>query len=72
MHEPHNLPVEQATVEDLERIFLWTEPLQTARVFGAGLYALICIRHLMNGKLKVRSSHVSSFAPMLQQVFRFS
>ena len=51
------------TVEDLEGRLVWRDPLRTGRVFGAGFYFLICLRHLMNGPC----SHLnpSPFSPFL-------
>ena len=40
------------TVEDLEGLMVWQDPLQTGKIFGAGLYFLICLRHLVNGLSK--------------------
>jgi len=37
------------SVEDLEGLVVWQDPVQTAKVFAAGLYLLICLRHLLNG-----------------------
>lgn len=46
----HPLPSVQVTVEALEEVLLWREPAKTTKVFGAGLYTLICLRHLVNGR----------------------
>ena len=39
----------QIPVERVEALLLWEEPYASAKVFGAGLYVLICLRHLVCG-----------------------
>ena len=39
----------QVPVERVEALLLWEEPYASAKVFGAGLYVLICLRHLVCG-----------------------
>lgn len=46
----------RVSVEGIERLMLWQEPLQTTKVFGVGLYVLICLRHLVNGQPCPRAS----------------
>ena len=41
----------QIPVERLEGLLLWRDPYASAKVFGAGLYMLICLRHLVCGEL---------------------
>ena len=40
----------QIPVERVENLLLWRDPYASAKVFGAGLYILICLRHLVCGK----------------------
>ena len=35
--------------EAVEAVLLWADPWLSARVFGVGLYALICLRQLASG-----------------------
>lgn len=42
--DPAAVPVEAA-----EALLLWQDPWASAKVFGGGLYALICLRHLVFG-----------------------
>ncbi|KAK9843508.1 hypothetical protein WJX81_006624 [Elliptochloris bilobata] len=37
------------SVEAAEALLLWHDPWASAKVFGSGLYALICLRHLVFG-----------------------
>jgi hypothetical protein len=37
------------SVERVEALLLWQDPYASAKVFGAGLYILICLRHLVCG-----------------------
>ncbi|BDA40448.1 hypothetical protein COCOBI_01-1010 [Coccomyxa sp. Obi] len=39
----------QIPVERVEALLLWSDPYATAKVFGGGLYVLICLRHLVCG-----------------------
>ncbi|CAL5225202.1 g7985 [Coccomyxa viridis] len=39
----------QIPVERIEALLLWQDPYVSAKVFGAGLYMLICLRHLVCG-----------------------
>lgn len=41
-------------VEAAEALLLWHDPWASARVFGGGLYALICLRHLVFGARRGR------------------
>ena len=41
----------QIPVERVEGLLLWRDPYASAKVFGAGLYMLICLRHLVCGEL---------------------
>jgi hypothetical protein len=38
-------------VERVEALLLWSDPYATAKVFGGGLYVLICLRHLVCGAI---------------------
>ncbi|CAK0787945.1 hypothetical protein CVIRNUC_011167 [Coccomyxa viridis] len=40
---------QQIPVERVEGLLLWRDPYASAKVFGAGLYMLICLRHLVCG-----------------------
>ncbi len=42
--DPAAVPVEAA-----EALLLWRDPWASAKAFGGGLYALICLRHLAFG-----------------------
>lgn len=37
--------------EAVEAVLLWADPWLSARVFGAGLYALICLRQVALGAI---------------------
>ena len=39
----------QIPAERVEALLLWEEPYASAKVFGGGLYVLICLRHLVCG-----------------------
>ncbi len=43
----------QIPVERIEALLLWQDPYVSAKVFGAGLYILICLRHLVCGEAPV-------------------
>ena len=40
------------SVGDVQAVMLWTNPWLTARVFGGGLYSLVCLRQLLSGGLQ--------------------
>ena len=40
----------QIPVERIEALLLWRDPYASAKVFGGGLYILICLRHLVCGE----------------------
>ena len=48
----------QVDVEGLEDLLLWKNSVQSAKVAGIGGYALICIRHLVNGNY-LTQTHIS-------------
>lgn len=43
----------QIPVERIEALLLWQDPYVSAKVFGPGLYILICLRHLVCGEAPV-------------------
>ena len=51
----------QIPVERVEALLLWQDPYVSAKVFGAGLYILICLRHLVCGE----TSAVAALGAML-------
>lgn len=38
------------SVSDVEAVLLWEDPVLSGKVFGIGLYALICLGHIVTGK----------------------
>ena len=45
----------QIPVERVEGLLLWRDPYASAKVFGAGLYMLICLRHLVCGERSLKT-----------------
>ena len=45
------------SVADVQALMLWTNPWLTARVFGGGLYSLMCLRQLLSGGLQGHTPH---------------
>ena len=45
------------SVADVQALMLWTNPWLTARVFGGGLYSLVCLRQLLSGGLQGHTPH---------------
>jgi hypothetical protein len=45
--------------EAVEAVLLWADPWLSARIFGGGLYALICFRHVAVGEQPLCEQHAS-------------
>ena len=53
----------QIPVERVEGLLLWRDPYASAKVFGAGLYMLICLRHLVCGERSLNTMAEISCPP---------
>lgn len=38
------------SADDVQAVLLWREPMQTGKVFLAGMYILVCLRQLVSGQ----------------------
>ena len=45
-------------MERVEALLLWQDPYASAKVFGGGLYILICLRHLVCGAHRPPFQHL--------------
>ena len=52
LHLQVTATVPPCSVGDVQAVMLWTNPWLTARVFGGGLYSLVCLRQLLSGGLQ--------------------
>lgn len=52
-------------MERVEALLLWQDPYVSAKVFGAGLYMLICLRHLVCGEASAVLLWVLAVAMMM-------
>ena len=55
----------QIPVERIEALLLWQDPYVSAKVFGPGLYILICLRHLVCGEASIMLLSVHHYAASL-------
>lgn len=56
-------------MERVEALLLWQDPYASAKVFGAGLYILICLRHLVCGEHSIVILPILHVHPVLAAVF---
>lgn len=43
---------------DVQAVLLWREPMQTSKVFLAGMYILVCLRQLVSGQLTINLRNI--------------